>query len=75
MLSLPDIVADLGFVLVIDDCDRGCGHCPAYGDRTPVQRAPLTELARASLRHGAGWVSPLIGGWCTAGGSATHWTT
>jgi hypothetical protein len=46
MLSLADIVAGLGFVLAIDHCARGCEHCPAYGDRTPVQRAPLTELAR-----------------------------
>lgn len=46
MLTWADIVADLGFVLAIDHCARGCGHCPAYGDRTPVQRAPLAELAR-----------------------------
>lgn len=45
MLSLADIVANLGFVLAIDHCARGCGHCPAYGDRTPVQRAPFADLA------------------------------
>jgi hypothetical protein len=45
MLTLADIVKDLGFVLAIDHCARGCGHCPAFGDRTPVQRAPLAQLA------------------------------
>lgn len=46
MLTLADIVADLGFVLAIDHCARGCQHCPALGDRTPVQRAKLSDLAR-----------------------------
>jgi hypothetical protein len=45
MLTLADIVADLGFVLAIDHCARGCEHCPAFGGRTPVQRAPLADLA------------------------------
>ncbi|WP_204009148.1 hypothetical protein [Virgisporangium aurantiacum] len=43
---MADIVANLGFVLAIDHCARGCLHCPAFGDRTPVQRAPLADLAR-----------------------------
>lgn len=57
MLTLADIVADLGFVLAIDHCARGCAHCPAFGDRTPVQRASLAELTRtvetvaAARRH------------------------
>lgn len=46
MLTLADIVTDLGFVLAIDHCARGCEHCPAFGDRTPVQRASLADLAR-----------------------------
>jgi hypothetical protein len=46
MLTLADVVADLGFVLAIDHCARGCLHCPAFGDRTPVQRASLADLAR-----------------------------
>ncbi|GAA1657571.1 hypothetical protein [Actinoplanes couchii] len=46
MLTLAGIVTDLGFLLAIDHCARGCAHCPAFGDRTPVQRAPLPDLAR-----------------------------
>jgi hypothetical protein len=45
MLTLADIVSNLGFILAIDHCARGCAHCPAFGDRTPVQRAPYPGLA------------------------------
>jgi hypothetical protein len=59
MLSLAKVVRNLGFVLAIDHCARGCAHCPAYGDRSPVQRAPFAELSRtvaavAAVRRRAG---------------------
>jgi hypothetical protein len=47
MLTFTDVIGGLGFVLAVDNCARGCLHCPAYGSRALVQRAPLHQLARA----------------------------
>lgn len=59
MLTTPQFLADLGFVLAVDNCARNCLHCPAYGSREPVRRMPLDqlettlgELAVAYARHG-----------------------
>lgn len=46
MLTFSDIITRLGFVLAVDNCARGCLHCPAYGSHALVQRAPLHQLAR-----------------------------
>lgn len=37
-------VTGLGFVLAIDNCARGCTHCPAFGSKAPVERADLHRL-------------------------------
>lgn len=34
----------LGFILAIDNCGRGCTHCPAHGLRKKMETAPLVEL-------------------------------
>ncbi|MGH3712947.1 MAG: hypothetical protein ACRDT4_05725 [Micromonosporaceae bacterium] len=43
-LTATRLLGDLGFVLAVDNCARGCEHCPAYGSRTPVSRAPFDDL-------------------------------
>lgn len=40
------VAAELGFVLAIDGCARGCSHCPAFGSTGPIRRAPLDTLAQ-----------------------------
>lgn len=35
---------DLGFVMAIDGCARGCGHCPAYGLGMRPTVAKISEL-------------------------------
>jgi hypothetical protein len=45
-MERTDFLADLGFVLAIDNCRRGCMHCPAFGSRAPVQRTPFDRLAQ-----------------------------
>ena len=42
--STAQFLDRLGFVLAIDNCPRGCAHCPAFGSTTPVSRAPLATL-------------------------------
>lgn len=36
----------LGFVLAIDNCGRGCSHCPAHGMRRKMEMAPFDDLQR-----------------------------
>ncbi len=36
----------LGFVLVVDNCRRGCLHCPAYGTTSPVRYMSATVMAQ-----------------------------
>ncbi|GAB3487649.1 hypothetical protein GCM10027521_31000 [Amycolatopsis cihanbeyliensis] len=45
-LSSAEVVSQLGFVLAIDNCARGCRHCPAYGSAARVERASLRTLSR-----------------------------
>ncbi len=45
-LTSRDFLSGLGFVLAVDNCARGCAHCPAYGSRAPVSRAPLDVFER-----------------------------
>ncbi|MEV6928726.1 hypothetical protein AB0M46_30130 [Dactylosporangium sp. NPDC051485] len=74
MLTFAEIVSNLGFVLAIDHCARGCAHCPAFGDRAPVQRAPYPDLAarvagvaatrrRLGLRPGVGAAGRVVHCW------------
>lgn len=44
--TLDEITAQLGFVLAIDGCTRGCAHCPAFGSTGPAHRTPLGVLSR-----------------------------
>lgn len=46
MVTLADVVTNLGWVLAVDNCSRGCRHCPASARRALPQRAPLYQLAR-----------------------------
>lgn len=55
MLTFTDITGGLGFVLAVDNCARGCLHCPAYGAHALVQRAPLHQLARTLADLGTAW--------------------
>lgn len=41
-----EVLRDLGFLLAIDGCARGCEHCPAFGSSGPVSRTPLPVLVR-----------------------------
>ena len=57
--STAQFLDGLGFVLAIDNCARGCAHCPTFGSTAPARRAPLAILERrlASIaaeraRHG-----------------------
>lgn len=34
----------LGFVLAIDNCGRGCTHCPAHGLGKKMEKAPFDDL-------------------------------
>lgn len=34
----------LGFILAIDNCGRGCEHCPAYGLKNKMETAPFDDL-------------------------------
>jgi len=42
--EIRDFLASLGFVLAIDNCARGCRHCPAFGSTLPVERAKIEVL-------------------------------
>lgn len=46
MVTLANVVTQLGFVLAVDNCSRGCRYCPASEVRALPQRAPLYQLAR-----------------------------
>ncbi len=70
MLSWADLITNLGFVLAVDNCARGCLHCPAFGAIAPVQRAPLGQLAdrlaqvaNARARLGLGRPQRVIHSW------------
>jgi len=41
---VEEFVTQLGFVLAVDGCQRGCRNCPAFGSTAPVQRADLFEI-------------------------------
>lgn len=46
MVTLADLVTQLGWVLAVDNCSRGCRYCPASAMRALAQRTPLYQLAR-----------------------------
>lgn len=46
MVTLADLVTQLGWVLAVDNCSRGCRYCPASAIRSLAQRTPLYQLAR-----------------------------
>jgi hypothetical protein len=38
-------LSNLGFILANDHCRRNCLHCPAYGDKSPIQNMPFKSLS------------------------------
>jgi len=47
--SFDKLIAQLGFLLVVDHCSRNCSHCQAFGERSPVERIPFDELENISF--------------------------
>ncbi|MDE1870020.1 MAG: hypothetical protein KGH71_03485 [Candidatus Micrarchaeota archaeon] len=41
---LDSFLDKLGFILTGDHCNRNCLHCPAYGDKEPMQNIPFSKL-------------------------------
>lgn len=52
---LPSFLKDLGFVLANDHCARGCMHCPAFGDKTPMQNMSFSVLRNLVTEIGKGY--------------------
>src|SRR5258708_10424 len=49
---LEDFLTYLGFILANDHCRRNCLHCPAFGDRSPIQCMPFSTLRQVVAEIG-----------------------